>query len=66
MTNKEKYVKAMNNLEFKKNLKEEILTNVYEKIEYKYLGLPKKILISFAFTELIFCFFSTTSGGCFI
>ena len=66
MNNKDKYILAINELKFDENLKESIINNVNKRINKNNFGIMKKMALSFALTQFIFCFFSATSSCYFI
>ena len=66
MNNKDKYIFAMDNLKFNENLKSQIMDNINNKIENKYIGLIPKMIISVACIQFVFTFFATTSISYFL
>lgn len=58
----EKYISAMNNINFDENLKSKIMLKISEKQPRKIDFFPKAI-ISLAGVQMLLCFFTTTCVG---
>lgn len=57
---KKDYIQAMDNLKFDENLKRKVISNVYSKLEKKYIILFPRTLISLGFIQMIMFIFSTS------
>jgi len=57
---KKNYIKAMNNLKFDENLKNRVISNVYSKLEKRYINLFPRTLISLGFIQIMMIIFSTS------
>lgn len=57
---KKDYIQAMDNLKFDENLKHKVISNVYSKLEKRYIILLPRTLISLGFIQMIMFIFSTS------
>lgn len=57
---KKDYIQAMDNLKFDENLKQKVISNVYSKLEKRYINLFPRTLISLGFIQMIMFIFSTS------